>query len=395
MMKNVLSTTFFGLFLVWTGLSGAGDVPSHMARVNAAADALSAAGAAGFSMGIVNADGLAWSDSRGTAGAGRPMTADTVMNIASISKTLTGASLMKLVEQGRLDLDRDINDYLDFSVVHPRFPDAPITTRQLLTHTSGILDRGGFYSSELSYHPGGDNPMSLGEFAPAYFDPAGSLYDLANYAEWAPGTRWSYSNTAYGLAGYLVEVLSGQPLNEFSKAQFFTPLGMDATGWMLSEIDPEAHAQLFRWEDGEHVPQAWYGLATWPDGGVRTSLNDLARWMTAMINGGAIGETRVLAEDTFAAMFQPQFQPGMPLAGATFEDYRHQGVSWIYPEPEHGLQTVGHSGSDPGVRTLFLFLPDPGLGAIVLVNTSSDEDAFYEAADDLMTALLQAAVSKP
>ena len=115
------------LFQIMLALALSTNARADLAKVDQAADALVEAGAAGVSMAIVNGHGLVWAGARGTAGRDRMMTADTVMNIASISKTFTATSLMLLVERGKLDLDRNINDYLDFSVAHPAYPDTAIT----------------------------------------------------------------------------------------------------------------------------------------------------------------------------------------------------------------------------------------------------------------------------
>ena len=185
------------------------------------------AGAVGFSMALIDKDGIYWSESHGLADveANRPMSIDTIMNIASISKTVTGTSLMMLVEQGKLDLDTDVNDYLPFKLENPKYPGQAVTARQLLTHTSSIVDRSELYFSEIVYFPGMDNPVSLGDFLREYLAPAGEFFEPENFASYPPGGERQYSNVAYGLAGYLVEVLSGQPLNEFFCGQHFRTAG--------------------------------------------------------------------------------------------------------------------------------------------------------------------------
>jgi len=128
------------------------------------------AGAVGISMALIDKEGIYWSESHGFADieARRPMSIDSIMNIASTSKTVTGTSLMILVEQGKLDLDRDVNDYLPFKVENPHHPGIAITARQLLAHTSSIVDRDELYFSETVYFPGADNPMNLGDFVRNY-----------------------------------------------------------------------------------------------------------------------------------------------------------------------------------------------------------------------------------
>ena len=176
------------------------------AKIDSASTQLLAAGAVGFSMALMDGDGITWSASHGFADleTKRPMSVDTIMNVASISKTVTGTSLMMLVEQGKLDLDRDVNDYLPFEVRNPNHLSVAVTARQLLTHSSAIVDRYELYGSEIVYFPGSDNPISLGEFVQEYLSPTGRYFKPENFATYPPGSTKQYSNIGYGLAAYLV-----------------------------------------------------------------------------------------------------------------------------------------------------------------------------------------------
>ena len=363
-------------------------------EIDKAAQQLLDAGAAGFAMALIDDSGMSWSDARGYADiAGqRPMSIDTVQNIASISKTITATSLMLLVEQGKLDLDRDINSYLPFKVVNPQHPGATITTRQLLTHTSAIIDRNALYFSGTSYHTGADNPLLLGEFLQAYLSPGGEYYEAGNFASYPPGTQRQYSNIGFGLAGFLVEVLSGIPLNRFSAEQIFKPLGMDASGWMLTEIDPRQHAKLYQWNGEAQLPVEWYGLVTWPDGGLRTSARDLARFFAAMTGSGKFQEDRILRKETVETMFTPQFASGQILAGVADDENHQQALAWSYRRDKTGKILLGHGGGDPGVATAAWFFPGPSVGAILLVNTSSERDNFRQAFENLIRVLLNNAI---
>ena len=194
--------------LVAAALFACFSLPASPPDEIAAAQRLLAAGAVGFSTALFDGNGVYRSEAYGYSDLAqqKPMSIDTLMNVASISKTVTGTSLMILVERGKLELDRDVNDYLPFKVAHPGHPDVPITTRQLLTHSSAIVDREAIYFSETVYFPGADNPVSLGEFVREYLSPGGRYYANSNFAEYAPGSERQYSNVAYGLAGFLVAI---------------------------------------------------------------------------------------------------------------------------------------------------------------------------------------------
>ena len=381
---SALAVTLFTSFTLQAGVN----------QVDEAAQQLLDAGAAGISMAMINSNGMTWSGARGFADLERKqlISIDTVMNIASISKTVTATSLMLLVEQGKLALDQDINSYLPIKVVNTQHPGETITTRQLLTHTSAIIDRGDLYFSKISYYPRTDNPFPLGEFLQAYLSPNGQFYQARNFASYPPGMQRQYSNIGFGLAGYLVEVLSGVPLNRFSAEHIFKPLGMDATGWMLTEIDPQQHAMLYEWNGEEQIPVEWYGLVTWPDGGMRTSVRDLARFFAAMIGGGQFQGKRILQTSTVEGMFTPQFSSGQVLAGVEDEENHQQALAWSYRSGNSARITLGHGGGDPGVATAAHFFPGAGVGAILLVNTSSEKDGFGQAFENLIRALMNTAI---
>jgi CubicO group peptidase (beta-lactamase class C family) len=387
--KNAAGPELMRIIVV-IGMLLCGALHAGPPELDEAAGKLIAEGAAGFSMALVDRNGMYWSDSFGFADreAQRPFTVNTVLNIASISKTITGSSLMILVEQGKLDLDRDINDFLPFRVSHPAYPGAGITTRQLLTHSSAIVDRPEIYNSETVYFPGDDNPISLGDFVAAYLSEGGRFHDPSNFAGYPPGTERQYSNIAYGLAGYLVERLSGQSLDRFSSDHIFTPLGMKSTAWMLRDIDKEMHARLYESGDQTLTRIEWYGLATWPDGGVRTSVSDLSRFIAAMIAGGQFEGTRIMKESTVSAMFQPQFDTGQVLEAVSDAEGQKQAITWSYRTGENGITVLGHGGSDPGVKTQAYFHRESGKGAVLLINTSSESESFNRAAVDLFKTLL-------
>jgi CubicO group peptidase (beta-lactamase class C family) len=166
---------------------------------------------------------------------------------------------------------------------------------------------------------------------------------------------------------------------------------MGASGWMLTEIDPQRHAKLYEWNGQEQVPVEWYGLATWPDGGLRTSVRDLARFYATMIGGGQFQEARILAKETVETMFTLQFAPGQVLAAVEENDNHQQALAWSYHRVKAGKIVLGHGGGDPGVTTDAQFFPQDGVGAILLVNTSAETDEFRQAFENLMGVLLNTA----
>jgi CubicO group peptidase (beta-lactamase class C family) len=253
---------------------------------------------------------VVWTKGYGFADKARavPFTPDTVMNIGSISKTFTGVAMMRAVQEGKLSLDEDINSYLPFKVSNPHYPNEIITLRHLATHTSGITDRSSVYLD--TYHYGGDAPEPLGKFLKSYFVPGGTYYSKDNFLNVKPGTYREYSNIAAGLAGYIVEVAVGKKLNLYTKQHIFTPLRMNNTGWFLSEIVPAKHSKLYVAQDGLTIPIPLYGLTTYPDGGVRTSVSDLSKFFIALLNDGVYEGTRILDKRSVEEMLRFQYTAG-------------------------------------------------------------------------------------
>lgn len=312
---------------------------------------------------------IAWSGGYGYADrqAGTPFTADTVMNIGSISKTVTGAALMRAVDQRRLSLDADVNRYLPFKLSNPHRPGTPITLRQLATHTSSITDRWPVY--ERVYHFGGDAPEALGDFIFNYLAPEGRDYSTENFLDVVPGTHRDYSNIGAGLAGHIVERATGQTLDAYTREQLFLPLGMTRTRWFMREAPMHDHATLYVVQDEWPLPLPPYGLTTWPDGGLRTSVNDLSRFFAAMLRGGELDGTRVLSRSAAREMVRLQFTAQHKPDNVDVAE-KNSGLFW---QTKFDTRYVGHGGSDPGLKTEMLATPTLDTGVILFANTSGSE----------------------
>lgn len=327
---------------------------------------------------------LVWARGYGFADQERavPFTQDTIMNIGSISKTITGAALMRAVQEGRLSLDEDINQYLPFKVTNPSFPNEPITLRQLATHTSSITDRAVVYAA--AYHFGRDSPQSLGEFLRDCFAAGGKTASKENFLESKPGTHREYSNIGAGLVGYIVELAVGEQFNVYTKRTIFAPLKMKNTGWLMSEVDLAKHSNLYI-AQGLAVPIQLYGLTTYPDGGLRTSVEELARFFIALLNGGVYKGVRILdtaaVDEMLRFQYGPQNKPdNVNLSG---EGSLNSGLFWATKD---SMTKIGHNGADPGLVTMMLSDVDKQIGVILFVNTATrpEDGAAYEAIfDDL------------
>lgn len=352
---------------------------------------LAEARGAGMACAIVDRGRVKWAKGFGLADVEheRPMLADTVINVASVSKTVTAAAVMQVWEHHQLSLHDDIGKHLPFPVRNPRFPEAPITLEQLLTHRSSIKDG----PSYIRTYGCGDSPLALGDWLKGYFTPGGAYWSEAgNWHLWPPGTPdppaapRPYSNVGFGLLGYLVERVTQRPFSAFCKDHIFGLLGMRHTGWFIREIDAARHAvpyvrapdtrspeaeEAFRvlrpkgiemksLPPGTLVPLCLYSLANYPDGSLRTSANDLARFLAAHLAEGRAYGGRLLKPETLALMF----------SGGHFG----QHLCWSARELPDGRSIIMHGGRDPGVTAFIAFEPSSRLGAVCLRNFEAAQE---------------------
>ena len=341
---------------------------------------------------IVNKSEILWSGAYGWADAENrvPMSLGKIQNIGSVSKTVAATAIMQQVELGLLDLDRDVNDYIGFSIRNPNHPGVPITTRQLMVHTSSLRDG----SAYANHYACGDPRMSLGTWIRAFFAPDGAFYNSEeNFHPWPAGEKWNYSNLTFGIMGLIVEGTSGLPFDTYCRRNIFAPLGMDSTSWMISDLDQSEFSNPYSWvengivrgaswgdvelgvvtpnglthdralSDGYHT-NCFYNHANYPDGFLRTTVRDLSRYLRAYLSDGLFDGARILSAKTVQSMFTPQTLP------AEERDKRTYGLTWYALETIDGHLKWGHGGGDPGIGTGIHCIRDVGIGTIVFTNTA-------------------------
>ncbi len=294
----------------------------------------------------------------------RPVTADTVFQIASVSKTVTATAMMMLWQDGAFKLDDPVAPHLDFAVANPKFPDASITFRQLFTHTSSISDA--VYDT-LDF-TGKDVPP-LRDFLASYLAPGGTLFDAAkSYSVARPGTAWRYSNVAVALLGYLAGRVNREPLEAITQARLFTPLGMRRTTWRYGGVTDDRLAQPYSFENAHFRRLPRNAYPDWPAGLLCTSANDFAKFLAVYTQGGVVAGRAILEPKAIAAMLAPD--PVLP--DKDHPDIR-QGLVWRMRVLD-GHRIVSHAGGDPGAATVAAFDPDRRTGALAFANISAGDD---------------------
>ena len=285
------------------------------------------------------------------------VTDTTLFSLASISKTITGAAIMQLWERDSFELDDDINDYLPFIVRNPDYPDSAITFRMLMTHTSSIHDNSSIINSLLV--PWNDSPIPLGTFLEGYLVPGGSYYSLYNYRNFAPGAEYDYSNVAIGLLGYLVETIEDS-FPVYCQDSIFGPLNMEKTSWFLADLDTNNLARAYQWMGSYYARRPWWGAPNYPCCYLRSSVTELAQFLTTIAQHGMIDTVRILDSTTVELILSHQFEVGTDWWIGLV--WHHCG--WVFP----GRWVWLHNGAGDGVDTFMGICLDENSAVIALAN---------------------------
>ena len=277
--------------------------------------------------------------------------AKTDFRLASFTKQFTAACIMLLVRDGKLQYDERLTD------IFPEFPEygRAITVRNLLNHTSGLKDYGELYMKQY--------PDTAPEKVPQILD-AGvlKLLEIETSGEFAPGTKWEYSNSGYAVLAMIVEKVSGKSFGEFLHERIFSPLRMKNTLAYQkgkNEVPHRAYGhtkEKDEWKETDQSPTS----AVLGDGGIYTSIDDLIQW------DRALREHTLLSE----AEMKPALTPVEPSGGPA--DYPSgksvsYGFGWFL-DPYQGHKRMSHDGGTMGFRTTIQRFPEDGLTVIVLAN---------------------------
>ena len=270
----------------------------------------------------------------------------TIFRIGSTTKLFTWTAVMQLAEQGKLDLEEDINTYLDFKIPGT-FPQ-PITLKHLLSHTPGFEEQ------------------NDGHFATR----AEELTPLDQYLKthipgrvFPPGKIAAYSNYGAALAGYIVERVSGMPLAEYVEKNIFTPLGMTRST-LRQPLPPALAADLsngyhYAQGEGDYVKAGFEYVVDYPAGSASSTATDMAKFMLAHLQNGQLGDARILSEKTAQQMHSQLFT----------SDPRILGMAYGFFETSiNGHRIISHGGDTQFFHSNLWLIPDQNTGIFVATN---------------------------
>jgi CubicO group peptidase (beta-lactamase class C family) len=274
----------------------------------------------------------------------------TIVRPGSISKLFTWTAVMQLVENGSINLDADINDYLDFEIESP-FGE-PITMRHIMTHTAGFEE---VLHDLIINDP--EKFIALETYLKSYIPPR----------IFAPGTTPAYSNYATSVAGYVVSRISGQPLEAYIKANIFDPLGMNSSTF--------AQPLPARFEDRmskgypsntSNDPGEYELIPAAPAGALASTASDMARFMIAHLDAGG----PLLTRETSEQMMTPQMIATPPLNSMALG---------FYVQDFNNLRSRGHGGDTTLFHSDLYLLLDENVGLFLSMNTSGPMDNMLRA----------------
>jgi hypothetical protein len=245
-----------------------------------------------------------------------------------------------------------------------------VTFRHLLTHTAGV---GELREITDLFRP----VIGLGARPGKPVPTPAAQYPKGLRSAIRPGTKWAYSNHAFNTLGQLVEDISGEPSADYMRRHVFKPLGMEGTDYVPSERVREALAQGYNFSRGKLRPVAYREIAVRGAGSVFSTVEDMCRYIAALLGGGANQHGRVLKRETLSLMKESHYRL----------DGRMPAMGLAFVLDDFGGHTVaGHDGGWPGFLSSMLVCPSEGVGVVVFVNASSK--AAHEAADKLTRELL-------
>jgi CubicO group peptidase (beta-lactamase class C family) len=343
-----------------------------------------------------------------------PVNDSTMFRIASISKLVMTTAMMRLYDKKLFSLDDDISRYLGFTLRNPNYPDTPITIRMLLSHTSSINEGGGYDDFLTETYNNVNDPPLFSEL----LVPGGKYYTEDMWRNEPPGTFFSYCNANFGIAGTVIEQISGQRFDRFIQENLFSPLGITGSYTVEGLKDINNLAVIYRNEDGKWAPQtddlrgnltspcdfSGYKPGTnaavfSPQGGLRISATELARIMMLHLNKGKYNGQHIVSAKSIKLMQTPQWT----FNGSNGDSEDGHKVSWglsvailgSIPESDvipHGIILYGHGGDAYGLKSKFYYDPKSRSGLIIMTNgifnklTKSSYPAFYDFEEELISA---------
>jgi CubicO group peptidase (beta-lactamase class C family) len=320
---------------------------------SAARRILEETGIPGAGIALVKSNGVEWEGGLGFADrdAKTPVTADTHFRVGSISKTFVALALVQLYENGDLDLDAPVREIApEVEIDNPWEDISPVRVIHVLQHTAGFDD---LHFNEMSPPPG--------TLVPPIADVL-KLNPHSRRVRWPPGTRMAYSNAGYGVAGYLIEAISGQPYDDYIRHEIFTPLAMTTSSFRLTSEDEALMARGYTDPEGPAVE--FRPIYFEPAGNLHSSPREMARFVQMLLGWGELGTAFIVDPEYLGSMELPR------TTRATEAGLRNGYGTGIATRVDLPFKMLGHNGGILGFAASYGYSPARDVGYVVLLNST-------------------------
>jgi CubicO group peptidase (beta-lactamase class C family) len=351
---KTLKYFFIFLFLVVTISNSVGQAAKAEAEVQAMMKDLNVVG---LSVAVVKKGEIIYTHSFGLKDidSNTPLADQNIFRIASISKSFSATSIMQLAEAKKLSLDDDVSNLVGFTIRNPKYPETVITLRMVMSHTSSINDKLGYFSLDS-------------------INPAKGANWAACYNDYEPGKGYQYCNLNYNMVGTVIEKISGERFDQYVKHHVLDPLKLYG-GYCVDSLNNNLFATLYEYDSAsqkfiaaagaynprrEEIKNYVMGYSTpifSPTGGMKISATDLAKYMCMHMNDGKYKGSRIISKKSAKTM-QTKIaeEEGYGLAIMTLDN--------LIP----GKIMKGHTGSAYGLYSAMFFQPKEKFGIVVITN---------------------------
>jgi CubicO group peptidase (beta-lactamase class C family) len=314
----------------------------------------------GAGVALVSHGQVVWCGGIGKAdiATGRDITCDTEFRVGSVSKSFVALALLKLEEEGKINLQARVQDLApEVPMKNAWEATNPVRVVNLLEHTAGFDDM----SATEVYNTKDRANISLLEVFQAH--------PVQQNPRWPPSTRFSYSNPGFGLAGYLIEKTSGRPFDAYIKQTILAPLGIETGEFRLTEANRALLAQGYQ---DQKKTVAYKEIYLRPAGDMKASPGELAKLVQFFLRRGNAGGAQLVKPETIARM-------EYPTTPASARNGIRLGYGLAnYTEVEGGVVTHGHDGGIDGFISTYRYMPEQNWGYVVLLNSGFSGKALHE-----------------
>ena len=363
--KNIYITFLSILIFIGSNLSahGQSEIPDNLTELQSAIEGiLSDSETPAIGIALVNRDRTTWVAGIGKANIENNISADvnTMFRIGSVSKMFVSLAILKLQEEGLVDLKDKVRDLVpEVEFTNPWVGTNPILVEQLLEHTTGWDD---WHLTEYALND--DKPLTLKEGL--------DFHPHSRTSRWVPGTRFAYCNAGPAVAAYIVQKVSGVKFEDYIQNHFFKHLGMTTATFFESETYKQLGATLYI----NSNPVDYWHIIMRPSGAINASANDMVKLVQFFTNRGKIDSVQLISQKSIERMETPKSTPAIRLGlqeGYGLSNYSSVHNNFVYRS---------HDGSVDGAVTDLSYLPDYGVGYVIMTNTE-----YYSAVKQISTLI--------